>query len=180
MKVRKLVGIWGILALLSLLVIPMAVFAADTDTGTTEVTGNPTATIDITAPTEMLTFTLIIGGNSNTGTLNVLSNIDWTCKVKDADTTNTNGFMTSWNGTAYDTSLKLDNAMHVLYETAPTADVTLPTEANIVAGTEAGQSDDAGENFTIKFSQVVEYGDERLATGNNYRIVVTFSAAATV
>lgn len=179
MKVKKLVGVLGTLALLSLLVMPMAVFAADTDSDTTEVKGNPTATIDITAPAGMATFTLIIGSNDDTGTLNVLSNIDWTCKVKDADVTNTNGFVTSWNGTAYDTSLKLDNAMHVIC-TAEGTDVTLPTEATIAAGDETGQSDDTGENFTIKFSQVVEYGDERLSGSDVYRIVVTFSAAATV
>ena len=161
MKVSKLGVIIGILAMVSLLAAPMTVFAADNDSGVTEVKGNPTSTIEITSPSNMTTYTLDIGSNSDSSTLNVKSNIDWTCTAKDADTSNTNGTMTSWNGSAYNTSLQLANQMHVKC-TAESTDVTLPTEATIASGTGAGQS-----------------GDERLSS-DNYRIIVTLSASATV
>ena len=146
MKVRKLVGILGTLALLSLLTVPMVVSADSEDTTTVE--GNPTPTILIDAPAAISSWSLSIGANdSSNGTLNVNANDSWTVTAKDADTTNTNGFMTSWNSTAYDTSTKLVNALHVK-STAQGKDVTLPTAATIATGVVGDQDGDNGENIT--------------------------------
>lgn len=152
------------------------VFAA----ATTDVSGNITAKIEFEAPDAISSWALAQGANtqdkSGTAGLTVWCNTNWTATVSDADSTNTSGYMTSYNGTTYSTGTKLDNAMHVICSAEGT-DVTLPNAANIATGVVGGQGDgDVGESFTIRFSQQIEYKDAVLTTPNYYRIVVTFSA----
>ncbi|MGD0081318.1 MAG: IPT/TIG domain-containing protein, partial [Methanoregula sp.] len=97
----------------------------------------------------------------------VNSTAPWTVAASDADTTDTNGFMTDWTGSAYVTSIKLANALQVnanggIY-------VTLPTGGPIVTGT-AGTSP---VTYPFGFQQKVSYADPVLRSPNEYRIVVT-------
>ena len=133
--------------------------------------GDP-GTIDITAPPAVTSWELAIGDypdNERTGLLMVTSDTGWTVTATDADTANTTGQMTSYNGTAYDTGTKLDNPMKVGCA-AQSTEATMPN-----GGTVASGSGDA--NLTIFFRQKIEYRDPVLSAGNYYRIVVTFTGS---
>lgn len=122
-------------------------------------------TIDITAPTDITSWMLNIGSNTNSGNLaiNVFPNTaNWSVTAGDSDTT-TGGYMTSWNGTVYNPLIKLINAMRLQ---GPDREVTLPNtgETAIAHGT----GDYPG--ITITFRQEVTWNDEP----GTYQIVVTF------
>ena len=122
-------------------------------------------TIDITAPSNISTWALNIGSNTNSGSLaiNVTPNsASWSATAKDNNST-TSGYMTGWNGTAYNPLIKLINAMHVQ---GPDAEVTLPNAASTAIA--HGTGDYPG--ITITFKQEVTWSDDP----GTYQIVVTF------
>jgi hypothetical protein len=135
------------------------------------------ALLELDPPDDVLQWTLQLGDNEVSGTLNVKSNTSWECKVSDQDGT-TVGHMTDWNGATYGTA-QLGNA-HVVECDAEATSVTLPTEGKICDGVVADQNGNDGEDFTIDFNQVVEYADPLLPSGHTYHIVVTFTAAVTI
>jgi len=167
---------------LGLVLMPAApVFAGST----TDVSGNITAKIVFTAPSAISSWALAQGtaaSNQQTSDLNVQCNTSWTATVVDSDSSNTSGKMASYNGTAYDTSNKLDNALLITSDQPSGGNTqgqkTLGTGAlEICDGVVGGQGDDnAGEDVTITFNQQIEYKDSYLSSPNYYRIVVTFSA----
>ncbi len=92
----------------------------------------------------------------------------WEVTAEDADTANTNGVMTAYNG-AYDTGTKLHNAMKVAAE----YEVTLPAGGKIADNT-------GDQSVATTFKQTVAWSDAPLSGGYSYRIVVTFTASLTV
>ncbi|MFA5375142.1 MAG: hypothetical protein WC455_05230 [Dehalococcoidia bacterium] len=124
--------------------------------------------IEITAPANISSWNLDpgIGENTNGGTLTVdvtPADASWSVTAQDLDTANTNGFMTLWEGSSYNTSVKLANAMKVA---GPAGEVTLPGGGDVATGT--------GDNasISITFKQNVTWDDEP----GTYQIVVTFTA----
>ena len=120
-------------------------------------------TIDITAPGDISSWDLYPGITNNiSGTLNVAvspSSTGWYVTAQDIDAVNTNGFMTLWEGSSYNTSVKLTYAMNV----AGSAEVTLPGGGTIASGT-------GNYSGTITFKQFVSWDDDP----GTYQIVVTF------
>ncbi|MEW6182915.1 MAG: Ig-like domain-containing protein [Bacillota bacterium] len=92
----------------------------------------------------------------------------WEVTAEDADTANTNGKMTAWNG-SYDTGSKLQNAMKVAAE----YEVTLPVGGKIADNT-------GDQSADVTFKQTVSWADPPLSGGYSYRIIVTFTASLTV
>lgn len=142
----------------------------------TTITGNVKGAIKITAPDD-ISWELdpsITQPNTQTGTLHVKANKDWQVTAKDADTTNTNGYMAEWDGSTYISGgKKLSNAMKV----SAASEVTLPTGGVVQTGTRTGG---LGQDVTVTFKQEVTWDDEALTTeGHVYRIVVTFTGSLT-
>jgi hypothetical protein len=180
---KRILALASILALVAVLAVPMAAFAA-----TSTVTGNPTATIDITVPATKA-ITLVPGASASTAVDSVTVSCNtatWLVKAKDADATNTNGYMAPYATTAagYQPSgVKLASVMSVIAASATGATgatVALPTEGTILTGSAVVSS----QAYTLTFSQPVSYSDAILsgdgsATSlpNTYRIVVTFTAS---
>jgi len=116
------------------------------------------------------------GPNSISGGANVKCNTPWQLQVNDQDA-NTNGHMTKWQADAYDTSVKLANALNVGCEST----VALSGSNQLIAdGVVADQDADNGQDLTVIFSQQVLYSDPVLTDGYSYHIVVTFTASSTI
>jgi hypothetical protein len=97
--------------------------------------------------------------------------VDWSVAASDADTPNTNGYMTQYASGTYTPSVHLTNPLMV--EANGGTYVTLPAGGAIVTGL-------AGTNqvsYPLGFQQVVSYADPTLSTGT-YRIVVTLTGTA--
>ncbi len=130
--------------------------------------------VDITPPPAITSWALAIGDypdNERTGLLIVTSDTSWTVTATDADTANTTGYMTSYNGTAYNTGTKLGNPMKVGCSAQGTQ-VTMPSGGTVATGS-------GNANLTIFFRQKIEYRDPVLSTPNYYRIVITFTGSTT-
>jgi|GEM_PF-4749549 hypothetical protein len=101
----------------------------------------------------------------------VNSSGNWAVAASDADTVNTNGYMTQYV-TAYVPTIHLTNPLKVeaTSGTGSGTYVTLPGGGTIVTGL-------AGTNqvlYPLGFEQVVTYADPTLSSGT-YRIVVTLT-----
>jgi hypothetical protein len=177
---RKLFYV-ALIGLLALLVLPGAVSAA-TDTGTAAVVANIGGTIDLTVTGSIGSWSLAVGDNTDTTTVdaNVKSTDTYDLKVRDALTdakpAASVGKMAEWNGAAYVTpsGKVLTNALQVnanagTYATLSGSDATISSGAATVP---------AGVNYDIGIKQTVAFGDTTLDT-NNYRIVVTLTATTT-
>ena len=116
------------------------VYALASDGGDVIINGNILAKLDLTVPADILAWVLEQGPNSISGGANVKCNTPWQLQVNDQDA-NTNGHMTKWKADAYDTSVKLANALHVGGEST----VVLSGSNQLIAdGVVADQSGDAG------------------------------------
>jgi len=171
-----------VLSLMAVVAAPQTVSAV-TDTGTTNVTGNPTEAIDITIAGSISSWAFTIGSNSNTTgiDLNVKSNCAWEVKVKDSDSINTSGKMAEYNttNTTYEGGAKLQTAMSVNTTVGGTAVNLNTTDQKIVSGTT--NTTDAGSDYDINITQSISYGDKHLTTANHvYRIVITFTGTCPV
>ena len=127
--------------------------------------------IEITAPLDITTWDLYpdISENANSGTLSVdvtPADATWSVTAQDLDAINTNGFMTLWEGSSYNTSVKLATAMKVSGSGPLAGEVTLPNIAGIPVATGTGDY----PSINIIFKQMVTWDD---APGT-YQIVVTF------
>ena len=122
-------------------------------------------TIEVTAPGNISSWTLSPGViNIVSGTLNVTvspSSTNWSVTANDSDKVFTNGSMTLWTGSAYNTSVKLANPMNL---SSGSYNITLPGGGTIATGT--------GNNsaISIAFQQYVTWDD----VPGDYRIVITF------
>ncbi|ABS54834.1 hypothetical protein Mboo_0312 [Methanoregula boonei 6A8] len=106
---------------------------------------------------------------NNTLQVVVNSTANWGVGASDADTTNTNGFMTDWSGSAYVPGTKLAHALQVNANGG--SYVTLPAGGSLLTGT-AGTSQ---VSYPLGFQQQVTYTDPLLPNPNVYRIVVTLT-----
>jgi len=151
------------------------VYALAGDYGNVIVNGNILAKLDLTVPSDILSWVLEQGPNSTSGAANVKCNTPWQLQVNDQNA-DTSGHMTKWNG-AYDTSVKLANALNVGCESTV---VLSGSNQTIADGVVADQSGDSGQDLAVTFSQQVLYSDPVLTGGYSYHIVVTFTASSTI
>ena len=152
------------------------VYALASDGGDVIINGNILAKLDLTVPADILDWMLEQGPNSISGDANVKCNTPWQLQVNDQDA-NTNGHMTKWKADAYDTGVKLANALNVGCEST----VVLSGSNQLIAdGVVADQDADDGQDLTVTFSQQVLYSDPVLTDGYSYHIVVTFTASSTI
>jgi len=166
-----------VLSLMAVVAAPQAVSAAET--GTSNITGNPTSTITITAPSNITGETWSIGTNSMQPSTNltVSSNDVWQVSVNDtlceSKPAGTGGKLVSYNTTSdtYETSPALTNALGV--KVTGGSVVTLSGSAQNLYGSSqsAGVTD---QDCGTLFNQTIAYTDVVQATGHTYRIVITF------
>jgi hypothetical protein len=152
------------------------IYALASDGGDVIVNGNILAKLDLTTPADIASWVLQQGINNTSGTANVKCNTPWQLQVNDQNG-NTKGYMTKWNGVAYDTSVKLANPLWVGSQSS----VALSdSNQNIATGDISGQSLDSGQDLTINFAQQVVYSDPVLTGVYSYHVVVTFTASSTL
>ena len=181
MKINLLVVISLIVVLSAAMVAP--VVAADT--GTSTITGNPGAVIDIVITGSISNWALAVGDNTDADSVNltVSSNyIGWTVAVKDAmddsKISGTEGSMANWSSSAYvdDPSATKLAALHVTGPSVPAkttgAEVALTDSDQLI---ETGLDVVDAQSMDITIDQTVEYTDPRLPGSNVYRIIVTFT-----
>ena len=80
--------------------------------GSTSISGNIAAALNLTVPADIGSWNLIQGSNDITGSANVKCNTNWQLQVNDQDT-NTSGHMTKWLAGIYTTSTNLTDPLHV-------------------------------------------------------------------
>ncbi|HAJ33017.1 MAG TPA: hypothetical protein DCK79_06560 [Candidatus Atribacteria bacterium] len=173
------------------------VYAADQT-----VEGNVTATISITAPAAISSYTLAASASpasgenvEKTGTadaldandLKVISNTPYHIQINcDTPTYGTAGYMNKHTGTDYATpAVTLTDpfywAVNLQEGTTSTTTSTftqISTTASTIADIDDTATDDDGYLTEIKYSQPVHFSDPVLSGTNKYRIVVTFTAVA--
>ena len=124
------------LILVCILALPQVVAAATSTTSAT-LTASQTDTIQITVTGTEFAWTLTPGQTfTESGVLNVVVNgpAGWSVAASDADTVNTNGFLTNYTGSVYILS-PLTNLSHALKVNANGGSyVTLPSGGSIVTG----------------------------------------------
>lgn len=178
----------NLLVIISLVVVMSAVIVAPVaalTTGTSTITGNPGAAIDITVTGSISGWALAVGPNTDSSTVSlaVSSNkVGWTVAVKDgmdeSKIAGTAGKMANYTGSAYAASGNLAAAMHVAGASVPTkttgADVALlGTDQLIETGLDAVDA----QSMAITIGQTVAYTDPTLPGSNVYRIIVTFTGS---
>lgn len=142
--------------------------------------GEPTAgVVSISAPNDFSDWILspADGTNTHAGTFTVSADCNWQVTVSDQDTTNTNGYMTEWDGSNYVASpIKLASPMSVAVATGGDVtngyEVTLPGSSIVAKGATTGGLQ---KNIDVTFKQPVSWTDTILTDGHTYRIVITFS-----
>jgi len=170
--------------------------------GDQTVEGNVTATISITAPVAISTYTLAAAASPASGDnteytgagsgldatdVVVISNTPYHIQINcDTPAYGTAGYMNKYTGVAYVTpAVTLTNPFYWgvnLQEgttKTTTSDFTqISTTASTIADIDDTATDDDGYQTDIKYSQPVHYSDPVLASDNNYHIVITFTAVA--
>jgi len=116
------------------------------------------------------------GVNTQQGTMHVTADHDWKVSVSDADTTNTKGHMTEWDGSNYITSNYITSPMKISVQSIINDlnghEVELPTERNLVTG---GSTVAGGRDIAVTFKQPVSWHDKVLSNGHSYRIIIKFT-----
>ncbi len=140
--------------------------------------GSPATTYSITAPADFSGWQLspLNDPNTHVGILKVSANGDWQVAASDTDTSHTNGHMTEWDSSSYDTSNKLASSMRLSVQSGGNVstgyEVTLPTGGKIADG---GSTESAEKNVEVTFKQPVSWNDKALTNGHSYRMVITFT-----
>ena len=145
--------------------------------------GEPTAgVVSFSAPSGISNWILspADGMNTHAGTFTVSADCNWQVTVSDQDTTNTNGYMTEWDGSNYVASpIKLASPMSVAVATGGDVtngyEVTLPGSGTVAEGATTGGSQ---KNIDVTFKQPVYWTDTILNGDHTYRIVITFSISS--
>ena len=185
MKINLLV-VMGLMVVMSATMVAPVMAAP---TGTSTITGNPGAVIDITVTGSISNWALAVGPNTNSTAvdLTVSSNyIGWVVAVKDAmdgpKIAGTEGKMANWSGSAYvadPLATKLAEALHVTGASVP-AKTTGGVERTL---TDTDQTIETGldvvdaQSMDITIGQAVAYTDPTLPGSNVYRIIVTFTGS---
>lgn len=145
-----------------------------TGDGDTIIDGNINAKLEFTAPTDIDSWLMEVGANTNSGSMNVKCNADWQVKISDV---NNAGHMAKWNGTFAVPTVALADALKV---TGTEPQVTLSgTPQTIATGTPSGQIGDSGDDIAVTYDQTVHYADPVLTGGYSYHIILTFGASVT-
>jgi len=179
----------NLLVIISLVVVMSAVMVVPVvaaETGTSTITGNPGAAIDITVTGSISDWTLAVGSNTNATSvdLTVSSNkVGWTVAVKDnsdnGKPVSWAGRMVEWDGTsAYVTSPEVLGAnMTVEGATVSSSTGSLVTLSQTDNTIETGLDAVNAQSMDITIGQAVAYTDPTLPDPNVYRIVVTFTGS---
>lgn len=179
----------NLLVIISLVIVMSALIApvAALPTGTSTITGNPGAAIDITVTGSISGWALAVGPNTDPSSVSlaVSSNkVGWTVAVQDAmdgsKIAGTEGKMANWTGSSYAASGNLAAAMHVAGESVSSkttgADVELSGDDQLI---ETGLDAVNAQSMAITIGQNVAYTDPTLPGSNVYRIIVTFTGSVT-
>lgn len=162
--------------------------------GDQTVEGNVAATISITAPGDITAFALAADADpTNTdnenvsGDLTVISNTPYHIQINcDTPTYGTAAKMNKYTGTDYVTpAVTLTDFFHWQVatqegttNTTTSSPTQISTTASTIAEIDDTATDDNGYITTLTYTQGVHYGDPVLTSGNNYHIVITFTAVA--
>ncbi len=142
------------------------------------VEGNVLTKLVMSVPQSLLDWDLEVGDdNSQTKTLNIKCNDNWTVTVRDDDRAEKTGHLTEFDGSDF-LDRYLDNPL-VLDCDGNTITALTNDEQLLADGIAADQGDDdIGQDMDVVFSQTVEYQDARLTTadGTVYHMVITFTA----
>jgi hypothetical protein len=177
----------NLLVVISLMVIMSVAMVAPVMaglTGTSEITGNPGAAIDITVTGSISNWALAVGSNTNSTAVDLVvssNKVGWTVTVKDAldDGKNggTAGKMANWSGSTY-ASDSLAAALDVTGASVPLkttgAAKTLSVSDQVI---ETGLAAVSSQSMDITLGQDVVYTDQTLPGSNVYRIIVTFTGS---
>lgn len=163
-------------------------------TGDQTVEGNVTATISITAPGAISAFSLVADASpANTdnenasGNLTVISNTPYHIQINsDTPAYGTAAKMNKYTASAYVTpAVTLTDFFHWKVatqegttKTTTSSPTQISTTASSIAEIDDTATDDDGYITTLTYTQGVHYGDPVLTSGNNYHIVITFTAVA--
>lgn len=176
----------------------------------TDVYGDIVGTLSFTQPASInMGNSLAIGPNSQTSSVNVISNQTWTLTAQglaptvsgDANANADAGKMTKLTGTTYNAYIKLSNQLQVgtsngyltPFQTGPSTFVTpsnavlalTGTAQTLAVGIPQGQQtasnglSSLGETRTLSFGQTVLASDPALVNGSEYDITVNFQISAT-
>ncbi len=145
----------------------------------TIVEGNISSKIILTVPASIVDWELEIGNNSITRNLNIKSNSDWVVNIKEDSARDNIGHLTEWDGGSY-LARALANPLALSCDGKVIPYLTSDDQP-LADGITADQDGDNGENFVVTFSQLVEFQDARLSSGDGtvYHLVITFVATNT-
>jgi hypothetical protein len=126
--------------------------------------------IEVFADPNTKNWVLSIGPDQITFVVQIKTNGEWILMVRDNDP-RTAGFMTDFDGSHYNTSQKLTNPLKV---SGAYGEVTLPEGGVIYAG---NSTEMKKVGHVVTLTQDTLWTDE-LSKGNQYMIVLTFTATA--
>lgn len=107
----------------------------------------------------------------------ITSSTDWQVTAYDADTTNTSGFMTSYEISPSDYATPSTHLSDPLMVRLNSNDyVALPTSSSFATLKQTGTREDSGTPYMLGVHQEVKLTDPHLSDGKEYRIVVTLIA----
>jgi hypothetical protein len=182
MKIKLLVVISLMVVMSAAMVAP--VMAAET--GTSTITGNPGAAIDITVTGSISNWALVAGvTNTNSAAVKLITSsnkVGWTVSVKDAldgsKDSGTAGKMANWTGSVYESD-SLAASLHVTGETVSgkTTGGVERTLSDSDQTIETGLAEVSSQSMDITIGQNVAYTDPILPSPNVYRIIVTFTGS---
>jgi hypothetical protein len=180
---KKAVALFVIVGLAALL-LPMSALAAENDQQV--ITGNPVATMAITAPSDNTSIAFTVGGDNADedddadNTVTCQSNVEYDVKINcDVTGNKTTAFMWEWSGAAYvESGEKLQTAMSSRTGASSYAAIT-GTATAIPGYTDKTATDDDGDVTYVDYKQPVSYGDARLPS-NVYRHELTYTIVNSV
>ena len=184
MKTRALIIGFLFVIIVALMTAPVS---ADT-TGTTALTGNPTAYVVITVNPNTIPLTLTPGASATDNTLDIHLTSNKACTVSVADSTGRAGgdqgymgnFTASYEASPLNT--KLASPIQLVGTASPPAGVTVSALTPPISTAQTLFTGIAGLNNvncnTNTFTQPVAYTDPVLPSGSSYKIDLTFTIAA--
>ena len=154
-----------------------------------DVSGNITTVEQFTGPNDVTSWTYSgntgtpspfffpgqLNVNAVTNTMNVTSNVMWSVQVSGQN----GGYLTKYNGSTYDTTVKLSNMLLVIAGSNQGSlgyYVNVATPQTLATGDPTGLNGVTGysRDIPVTFNQNVLFSDKALATGYNYHMTVTY------
>jgi hypothetical protein len=141
-----------------------------TEAGDVPVDATFIAFLDLTLPLELDFGFLALGANYLDSELNVKCNAPYNVDVTSAR----NFHLTQFDGTSY-----LASSLGAPLQVSAESTVSEGTPATLLTGVVADQAGMLGQDWPFFLSQVLEYDDPLLPTGQTYHDVLTFNAYVT-